>query len=285
MLFCSEQQVPPVSPHVSVLLDFLTGLFNKGLSYSAINTAKSAVNMFVSTCTGKAFFSSDGLVSKFMRGVFTQRPALPKYAATWDTAIVLKYLRSLFPLDSLSLLLLSQKLAMLLVLLSGQRGQAIHGLLRNNIEANSQCVILRFGQLLKTSKPGRHLHEIVLPAYGRQRELCVVHTYLAYIRRTLPLRGKKRFLFISTIKPHAPIARDTLGNWIRNVLTKAGVDMQLYSPHSTRGAATSKAKCKGVSIQTIIKTAGWSSDQTFRKFYDRPITRNTQFADSVLDKE
>jgi hypothetical protein len=61
-----------------------------------------------------------------MKGIYTLRPALPRYNVTWDVNVVLKYLKGLSPLESLSLLQISQKLLMLLLLLSGQRGQTIH---------------------------------------------------------------------------------------------------------------------------------------------------------------
>ena len=45
---------------------------------------------------------------------------------TWDVNVVLKYLKGLSPLESLSLLQISQELLMLLLFLSGQRRQTIH---------------------------------------------------------------------------------------------------------------------------------------------------------------
>ena len=61
-----------------------------------------------------------------MKGVYTPRPALPRYNVTWDVIVVLKCLKGLSPLESLSLLQVSQKLLMLLLLLSGQREQTIY---------------------------------------------------------------------------------------------------------------------------------------------------------------
>ena len=52
-------------------------------------------------------------------------------------------------------------------------------------------------------------------------------------------------------------------------------------PHSTRAAATSKAKTASVPIQEILKTAGWSSSRCFDKFYDKPVESST-FASAVL---
>jgi hypothetical protein len=43
--------------------------------------------------------------------VLSLRPALPRYNVTWDVNVVLKYFKGLSPLESLSLLQISQKLA------------------------------------------------------------------------------------------------------------------------------------------------------------------------------
>jgi len=272
-----------MSTSVNVLLDFLAHLFKKGLSYSAINTAKSAIVMFVSLCSGDNLDTNNMLIQKFMRGVFAQRPALPRYCVTWDTSIVLRFLRGQFPLESLSLLALSRKLAMLMILLSGQRGQSIHLLDLRLTECKHDMLLIRFGQLLKTSRPGRHLDEISLPAFKDNVALCVVKTFQAYVKRTLSIRTTQRRLFLSTIRPHAPVSRDTIGKWIKFVLRAAGIDLRIFGAHSTRAAATSKAGTFGVPLSTIIRTAGWSNDQMFRKFYNKPISRNTEFASAILE--
>jgi len=270
---------------IRLLLQFLADMFKSGLSYSAIGTAKSAICMFVAMCSGENFDSHTMLINKFMRGIFAQRPALPKYSSTWDTAAVLSFLEKQFPHRTLSLIQLSKKLAVLLLLLTGQRGQSIHSLDVRNIECSDTVIVLRFGELLKTSKPGKHLHEIVLPAFNANPALCVVKTYQDYLRRTLPLRQKTRRLFISTIRPYRMVSRDTVSNWVKSVLTSAGIDLTLYGPHSTRAASTSKAAFKGVPLNTIVRTAGWSNDQTFRVFYKKPITRDTSFAHCILNSK
>ena len=105
-------------------LTFLLELFNDGLGYSAINTARSALSTFItidSQPVGQA-----PLVKRFMKSVFNSRPALPRYQVTWDVDMVLRYFKQLGPNKNLSLSLLTQKLAMLALLLSGQRTQTIH---------------------------------------------------------------------------------------------------------------------------------------------------------------
>ena len=60
----------------------------------------------------------------------------------------------------------------------------------------------------------------------------------------------------------------------------AGIDMSLFSPHSTRAAATSAAARMNVSIST---TAGWTGDSTFKKFYHKPVRMNCDFGSALLD--
>ncbi|CAC5381269.1 unnamed protein product [Mytilus coruscus] len=45
-----------------------------------------------------------------------------------------------------------------------------------------------------------------------------------------------------------------------------------FKTHSTRGASTSAALRAGVSVNTILKSAGWTNESTFRQFYNRPVT-------------
>ena len=59
-----------------------------------------------------------------MKAIFNLRPALPRQYAVWDPDIVLDYLSNLeydLPLKDLS-----EKLVILLCLLSGQRDQGSH---------------------------------------------------------------------------------------------------------------------------------------------------------------
>lgn len=44
---CVEKHVNPMSPSVSVVLDYLAGHFHAGIGYSGLNTARSALSSFV----------------------------------------------------------------------------------------------------------------------------------------------------------------------------------------------------------------------------------------------
>ena len=54
-------------------------------------------------------------------------------------------------------------------------------------------------------------------------------------------------------------------------MKEAGIDTVSFSAHSVRGAATSAAKARGLSMAAICKSAGWSGCQTFARYYDREV--------------
>ena len=100
---------------------------------------------------------------------------------------------------------------------------------------------------------------------GRDPKLCPVTTLRSYKERT-----QRNTLFISVRKPHKPVTPATIGHWLKN-MKSAGIDTSTFTAHSTRGAATSKAKRIGTSIGDILKVANWTSESTFGRFYNRPI--------------
>ena len=218
-----------------------------------------------------------------MRGVFLLRPSLPRYNVTWDVNIVLEHIRLMSPLSSLSLLKLSQKLLMLLALLSGQRGQTLHLLNIRNIHITNEYVKIGIGDILKTSKPGRHLGELNFPAFTPDEDLCVARTLQFYLQKTDGIRGTINKLFITTQKPFKAISRDTLSRWMKDTLQAAGIDLTIFKPHSTRAAATSAASALKVPTSTILKTVGWAQECTFRKFYKKTVAMDRVFSESLLE--
>ena len=50
-----------------------------------------------------------------------------------------------------------------------------------------------------------------------------------------------------------------------------------------RSASTSKAKLCNIPVPEIMKVAGWSSQETFAVYYNKPIEQSgSSFADAVL---
>ncbi len=83
-------------------VQFLMTLVNKGLSYSTINTARSALSNIITEgeCVN---FGSHQVVTRFMKAVFETKNPVPKCITTWDVSTVLKYLATLHPNSVISL--------------------------------------------------------------------------------------------------------------------------------------------------------------------------------------
>ncbi|KAK4037959.1 hypothetical protein OUZ56_029982 [Daphnia magna] len=45
----------------------------------------------------------------------------------------------------------------------------------------------------------------------------------------------------------------------------------MFSEHSTRGAAASKAFASGIPVERILKAGNWATESVFSKHYQRPV--------------
>ncbi|CAC5371905.1 unnamed protein product [Mytilus coruscus] len=184
--------------------------------YSALNTARSALSSFISV--NNVPVGKHALVIRFMKGAFNIKPSLPRYIITWDVNIVLKFLKDLPSLDTISLKFLTYKLVMLTALVTGQRCQTLRFLDLNYYDVVGDNVCFRIMNLLKQSRPGVHLNAVDLKKY-RDSDLCVVRTLEVYIHRTAHLRGDHTQLFITHSTPFKPVACATIARWIKQFLS------------------------------------------------------------------
>ncbi|VEN52736.1 unnamed protein product, partial [Callosobruchus maculatus] len=82
-------------------------------------------------------------------------------------------------------------------------------------------------------------------------------------------------------KPFRQATKQTLSRWVKETLRLSGVDTSIFKAHSTRHAASSAALRLGVSIDTILQTAGWSEKSSvFANFYNRPLANATALAET-----
>ena len=265
---------------MSEILDFLVMLHDVlDLGYSAINMARSALSSFIAV--EGLDIGKHPTICRFMRGVFKLKPALPRYNVIWDANMVLNYLKTISPIAGVSLKLLTHKLVMLMLLLSGQRGQTIHLTHIKNIDINPNRFHVVIGDPVKTTKPGAHIEQLKFKAYAPDKRLCVHFVLQEYLRRTLIIRGKEMRLFISHVKPHNAVSRSTISRWTKECMQSAGINLNIFAPHSTRTASTSKAVNSKLQLSTILRTAGWTSANTFTKYYKKPIIE--AYDDAILN--
>ena len=141
-------------------------------------------------------------------------------------------------------------------------------------------VIICIGVLLETSTQRFHLGEIKFPSY-HDKTICPMEVLKCYIDLTKDIRGDLTGLFITTTKPYRKVSKDTLSRWVKGMLKGAGIDMKIFSPHSTRSASTSVAKSVHLPIDLILKAGGCRSMKSYAKHYGKSIEEN-KFAEAIL---
>ena len=105
-------------------------------------------------------------------------------------------------------------------------------------------------------------------------KLCVLSTVKTYLNVTSEIRSKKSGLFIALIEPYLVVGTQTSARWIRSLMQKSGINIESFKAHSTRRASTPAARSKGLSIEKINESIGWSKkSQLFAKHYNRRIIK------------
>jgi hypothetical protein len=132
--YCSEWQINPVSPSINNILEFLILLFDNGLSYSSLNTARRALLALGIKLDGTSV-GSHALVIRYMKGVYNIRRTKSKYSGTWGVSLVLRQLKKWSPVKTLSLKQLTLKLTMLIAVTNAARAQSIHLISVNNMKS------------------------------------------------------------------------------------------------------------------------------------------------------
>ena len=87
------------------------------------------------------------------------------------------------------------------------------------------------------------------------------------------IRGDKVSFFVSYVKPHKSVTARTLARWMQQILTKAGVNPEIWAPHSMRAAASSHhSTAQQLDLGQICRLADWSmASGIFTKFYKRYV--------------
>lgn len=265
--FCLQENRDVFEAPIPIIIYFLTKLFQSGAQYGTLNTYRGALSLIIGS-----HISTDDRIKRFFKGVFRLRPPIPKYEVTWDTTKVLDALSEWYPNDTLPLEKLTKKCATLLALTTAHRVQTLNKILVSNIESNSSQITIKIPDLIKTSRAGSNQPILCIPFFKDKLNICPATTLLCYIRKTTTLRQEEN-LFIAFKKPYKTVSAQSISRWIKSTLKDCGIDVSIFTAHSTRHAATSRAFQKGVNIDVIRKTAGWSSTSTtFGKFYNRIVS-------------
>ena len=127
---------------------------------------------------------------------------------------------------------------------------------------------------MKQSRPNYPVPPVIIPRYTPDEDICPLLCLEEYIETTKELR-QDNVLFISTVKPHNSVGAQTMSRWIKTILEWAGIDVTFFKPHSTTQSASTAAFQASIPLDDILKMAGWSSAETFRRFYFSHVVDET----------
>lgn len=281
--FNYEKGMDPYKYTIPKVVNFLTEKFNQNHSYGSLNSIRSALSFLLGPELGQ-----NQTIKRFFKGVARLRPLQPKYNKTWDPAIVLNFLSNWFPHTTLDMYKLSKKLVTLLAIITAHRVQTLSLIKLSNIVVLKDKIEIMISDHIKTSALGKRQPLLIVPFYNQNPNICPARCLYDYIERTKQLRNdySNDSLFISPKMPHQPVSSQTISKWIKGILRESGLDISIFTAHSTRHASTSAALRLGVSIDLIRSTAGWTrTSETFARFYNRPITTDSsKFARTLLSK-
>ena len=259
-------------------------MYQKGLQYNTLGTYRSTISAFHTGFDGIPV-GEHPEVKKLMRGINNIRPPQPKYTAIWDVDQVLDTLRTLYPNETLSAKLLTEKTCTLLGLIAIPRGCELSYMDTKLMGKAKNLYSFSFNRNFKASKQGKRASDLHIHEFEEDAAICPVRTLDAYLEMTKPWRDSngETQLFLSHINPHDKVVKCTIAKWVKNMLKLAKVDTTTYQAHSLRSASSSKAKIRGLSLEDILKRGTWPSSSTWQKFYHKPIrSPSLEYQNSVL---
>ena len=281
---CRERKLNSIQASVESVLEFLSSEFNLGRACRTLNVYWSAISS-TRPKIDSVRVGEHPLVVQLLKGAYNLRPPLPRYSSTWDVSLVVSLIDCLGASESLSKDL-SQKLGFLLALTAMERVSEVvsHDLRYRRF--HPEGVTFAHSDLTKKSAAGQDLKTSFHASFEENPNLCVVKCLKVYEHRTSEFRpldpSKPNKLLLSYIRPHKPISGASLSRWLKDIISRAGIDTSIFKAHSVRGASASAAYERGASLQDILDLADWSTDSTFRRFYYRP-RHNSSITKTLLN--
>ena len=214
---------------------------------------------------GYCKLSDHPLISKFLKDIYNQHPTLPRCVNIWDINVLLAYFE-------MTLKCLTEKITVLLLILSEQQKQTLLAIDIGNVNICEDKLIILPNSSLKHTKPSRPLQTILYHKFNGNPKLCVAECDKLYIeiKKQLVPPDIKQFL-VTYGRQHEDASDDTISRWIKNTNSSAGINSDVFKAHSTRSDSSSKAKQVGIPYTEILRRGSWKGVNTFTKHYDKHI--------------
>ncbi len=300
--WCHQAHIDPVTCTVLNVLSFLQNRLDSGSLPSTLKVYVAAIAAFRSPQGGQSI-GRDPMVVSFLKGARRLHPPRPPSVPPWDLEVVLRALSQppFEPLTSVGLKELSLKTTLLLALASAKRIGDLHA-----FSVDSDCIRFgpgdcsvtlrpRMGYVPKSLSTPFKTQTVSLSALSSestasreanaQTSVCPVRALRIYIDRSASFRQSDQlFVCYGGCAKGRAVSKQRISHWIVDAITAAYTSQGLECPlhirgHSTRAIASSWAWSRGMSIQDICVAAGWSSQNTFARFYRLDVQ---SFASQVL---
>lgn len=169
---------------------------------------------------------------------------------------------------------------MFLALVTAQPTQTLAKLDLAFIQDLPDRIVFSIRDRIKATCTGKHLAPIEILSHTQDPKLCLETHIKQCITNTESLRQTSTLL-ISYTKPHKAVTNSTIAGWVKSTLIEAGVDVSIFSAHSSRTAASSYGLLSGLPLRDILKAGGWSNAEVFARHYNKPLAQN--FGNAILD--
>jgi integrase len=296
--WCEGRGVDPLQVSVSVIAEFLLGLFHKGLQPTTILGYRTAIS---GTLKHHGMdVGSDKHLGALLSNLQRERPKPPNSMPTWDLALVLRALtRHPFePLTQATDKYLSLKTVFLVALATGCRVSEIHALDMSSIrytKGHREIQIspnIRFlSKTQRASDAQRQLAVIKIKALAsnlqedmiEDRSLCPVRALRYYLDRTSVHRRDQNRLFVSHVAMHKEVTKATISLWIKKVIQYAYLNWSTedqavlrFKAHDVRALAGSWAFRNSVSLTDVMQACSWKKHSTFSEFYLKDMSTQAE---------
>ena len=282
---CSRNKLNPKQTTIANIVNFMADQsVNEQKSYSTIRGYICSMTSNNVQVIGCANWTNHPIIRKTMKGIFRKSPPTPLHVATWDIRSLLDHLERM---DTSNEIQCASKLATLFMILSASRVNSLQKMKITNMYLCDSEVTFVMDEPLKHSRPGYPQRPSIFLSYPKNPSLCPVKTLKHYLTFRLAIPDTE-YLFVTSTLPRRKAHPDTIRRWITDTMLAAGIDTDNIKAHSCRAASSSAAKSVGVPIKTIMSSANWSNESTFKKFYKKYINAkdlsSRNYGSLLLDK-
>lgn len=266
--FCRARDMEPAAPGLVTILDFLQSRLEAGLKYSTLKADACALRDAYVYSPVRDLFDSQ-VFHDFLRGCERSAPPPTTNAFVWNPEIPLQML---FQRPRPEEFLPAAREAIFLFLLAtALRVSDVDRLSCRFTDRGTTGLEFPYLEKRKTRVRGKYCALQLLPPLRSSNpamsRLCPVRAIRHYLALAASIRTEGVFaLFVHSKGGKATML--TLRRWVCDVLSDAGIKA---TAGSCRSASSSLAFFRGVSLDRITASAGWSSSAPFREFYCRPV--------------